>query len=378
MLSHRAFQILELKGLSMNRICRMLLASLSMLMLPLCHIASAEDVTVDVVIQSIDPTGRTISVVHNGKATSLDFSRKVEVKIKGVLGQIESILPGDKATVVYHKDLELVTRIDAEGMGTPTSLVELSELNEEDGSRDPWVTSDGLSIFWTKGDAIWTANRKDAASLFEGETQLFRGRHATVSANGLQMILLQRRADGQGGESLWHTSRESVKDSFQRPREIRELSHFRSPKNPSLSEDGLTLVFNYILTSPDGKIDYSKTKAVHCRRQLSTDSWGKPSSFPLPSVEGFVTWGSLFEDGRTFVACIEGNKDSTEGNMVVFRRDSLQSKFSDPVVISMKGSPALLGRSPRFIPSTNELVFARKDGDRPWGLWMIKGFALPK
>ncbi|MEZ5939744.1 MAG: family 16 glycoside hydrolase [Planctomycetaceae bacterium] len=80
-------------------------------------VAVAEDVKVEVEIKSIDPTARTITVFHNGKTTQLDFSRKVEVTIKGAPGEIESILPGDKATVVYHKELELVTKVDAEGSG---------------------------------------------------------------------------------------------------------------------------------------------------------------------------------------------------------------------------------------------------------------------
>jgi hypothetical protein len=77
----------------------------------------AEDVTVEVEIKSIDPTSRTITVVHGGKTTQLDFSRKVAVTIKGSPGEIGSILPGDSATVVYHKELEVVTKIDAEGKG---------------------------------------------------------------------------------------------------------------------------------------------------------------------------------------------------------------------------------------------------------------------
>lgn len=206
---------------------------------------------------------------------------------------------------------------------------------------------------------------------------MFGGRHATLAADGLQMVMLQRRADGQAGESLWHTSRASIEESFQRPREIRELNRLRSPKNPSLSSDGLTLVFNHNTTPIDQKIDYSKAEVVSCTRQRASDNWSPPLPFPLPQIEGFVTWGSITNDGLSFVACVEGKRNGDQGNMLVFKRGTTSSKFGSPTVISGEGLPTLIGRSPRFVPSTNELFFAGRSEDS-WGLWMIRGFELPE
>lgn len=135
------------------------------------QVVTAEDVTVKVEIKSIDPTRRTITVIHSGKTIQRDFSRKFEVAIKGVPSEIGSVHPGDSATVVYHKELELVTKIVADGNGTQKAAVEFVELSEinGDGAMDPWVSSDGLTIYWTSEKRICTAQRKDAASFFEGK-----------------------------------------------------------------------------------------------------------------------------------------------------------------------------------------------------------------
>ncbi|MEZ6126824.1 MAG: family 16 glycoside hydrolase [Planctomycetaceae bacterium] len=78
-------------------------------------VAHAEDVTVDVEIKSIDMVARTITVVLEGETKELELSGKAVVTVKGTPSQAAAILPGDKAKIVYHKDLEVVTKIEAEG-----------------------------------------------------------------------------------------------------------------------------------------------------------------------------------------------------------------------------------------------------------------------
>jgi hypothetical protein len=77
--------------------------------------AIAQTTTVDVEIKSVDPTARTITVEHNGKTTELDISRKATILIAGKDAEASAIIPGDKAKIEYHKDLQVVTKIEAEG-----------------------------------------------------------------------------------------------------------------------------------------------------------------------------------------------------------------------------------------------------------------------
>jgi hypothetical protein len=77
--------------------------------------AIAQTTTVDVEIKSVDPTARTITVEHNGKTTELDISRKAKVLVAGKEVEASAIIPGDKAKIEYHRDLQVVTKIEAEG-----------------------------------------------------------------------------------------------------------------------------------------------------------------------------------------------------------------------------------------------------------------------
>ncbi len=68
---------------------------------------------VDVILKSIDTKSRTIEVEHNGKSSQLDLSSKVKVTIKGEAAEASALIAGDEATVEYHKELAVVTAIDA-------------------------------------------------------------------------------------------------------------------------------------------------------------------------------------------------------------------------------------------------------------------------
>jgi|GEM_PF-4872015 len=75
----------------------------------------AQTTTVEVTIKSVDATARTLIVEHNGKTTELDISRKATISVAGKEVEVSAIIPGDNAKIEYHKDLQVVTRIEAEG-----------------------------------------------------------------------------------------------------------------------------------------------------------------------------------------------------------------------------------------------------------------------
>ncbi|MBN1588099.1 MAG: PDZ domain-containing protein [Pirellulales bacterium] len=79
----------------------------------------AEPVTVQVTIQSVNADARQILVryeTRSGQKTiSLDVSRKAEITINGEKATLGLLAGGLKAKVDYHKDLAIVTKIEATG-----------------------------------------------------------------------------------------------------------------------------------------------------------------------------------------------------------------------------------------------------------------------
>jgi hypothetical protein len=91
-----------------------LLLPLAFLLISTCTVFG-QTTKVDVILKSIDTKSRTIEVEHNGKSSQLDLSSKVKVTIKGEAAEASALIAGDEATVEYHKELAVVTAIDAKG-----------------------------------------------------------------------------------------------------------------------------------------------------------------------------------------------------------------------------------------------------------------------
>lgn len=79
--------------------------------------AHAQVKKIEAEITLVDPEARTITVTQDGKPLQLDISRKVAITVAGKEADVSAVLPGDKATIEYHDDLGVVTKIDAEGAG---------------------------------------------------------------------------------------------------------------------------------------------------------------------------------------------------------------------------------------------------------------------
>jgi WD40 repeat protein/Tfp pilus assembly protein PilF len=234
-------------------------------------------------------------------------------------------------------------------------LAELTELNPPEPSTYPSLTKDGLTIFYEcKNAEVWTAKRKDADSVFQGKERLFVGRHPSVSADGLQLVFLAARTDGQPGSSIHIATRDSLNDQFRRPKEIRELRDQDDPKSPWLSGDALTILFSH------RRADGNGPEVMVCSRSSPASSWSMPKALPLLPGDVAPTWASLSDDGLSLYCCFGGSGGANDRrpNLTIWSRGTKDDPFSNPTLIELGGLPPLVGRCPRYIPATNELYFS--------------------
>ena len=221
--------------------------------------------TIQATVKSVDVSSKSITVERNGKEIKLDVSRKAVISANGSMATLDQLGTGQTVAIEYESQFEIVTKITATGEAEESparELLVLSEINGDGPALDPWISHDGLTIYWSSEGGIWTAKRKDSQSFFENKKRLMAGRHATVSGDGLQMILLSKRTDGQKGETLWVSTRRTENDAFRRPSEIREPKSQSLVKNPALSKDGLTLIFNRNI-GDQVEIAYSTLSLIH-------------------------------------------------------------------------------------------------------------------
>jgi hypothetical protein len=364
--------------------------------------AVAEVVTIDVTVKAVDVAGRTITVTKLSKTKAKDIELEVGKTAKILAGRdevsLESIRPGQKATVSYETELEVVTKIEINGAGSGQKkglneqkslkgqrgksdsseqphleLVEVSELSPDaEHALYPSLSEDGLTIYWEgPKSTVWTAHRETPDSLFADKTKLLAGRQPTVSQDQLDIVLLGRRTDGQDGESFHIAKRDSAEKPFGRPAEIAELRTTGGDlKNASLSADGLTLHFN--------RFSGKQSTLMFSNRNSRTARWGKPIPVPLAGDEasGNLSWPFVSTDSR-LLFCVGENEQSS---LMIWKRNQTTKPFDQGEYIVLDDVAALLARSPRYVAATKELFFSRgidtPKGPTPkkWSIWIIKNF----
>jgi hypothetical protein len=262
-------------------------------------------------------------------------------------------------------------------VGKP-ELVRLDELKTTVFGGSPWVSPDGLTIYWQATEAgkppawIWTASRKNPSAPFENKQRLLPGRHPTLTPDGLQMILLNPRADGQKGESLHVVTRPARDWPFGHPREIAELrpqTLTEEREAPCLSADGLTLYFQ---RSEKGSAEFWFTT----RARLDA-KWEAPQRLPmvldrLPDRK--LTWPFVTTDRLTLYCTHEGS--AGKFRLMVWSRKSPSEPFADFRYLEVPNVPDLFGRAPRYVEATNELFFnaSGPEGQGVWDLRVIKNY----
>lgn len=340
-------------------------------------IAVAQTETVEGEILSVDVSARTIDISYKAAlgqtSTSLDISKKADITINGVSGTLESLRKGQKVSVTYNKDLDVITAIQATGDVQTSEFVTIAEL---DGSF-PTLTQDGRMVFYeSRGSSepmITSATRDNSDRPFENVEQLFPGRHPAISGDGLELIFLHLPA-GKKTRTLHVATRKSLKEPFGRLLEIRELSHFAYPRGAFLAEDALTLCFRS--SEEDGQI-------VQAIRKTRTSPWSKPQPLLTPDVErklgGMLTWPALSNDGLALLATLEkGNSYEKTSNLYVLTRSDPSQPFSQATPIENDALPPLV-RSPRFVESTKELFISGVPNTEPqFAIGVVKGFSSLK
>ncbi|MEQ8852796.1 family 16 glycoside hydrolase [Gimesia sp.] len=237
-------------------------------------------------------------------------------------------------------------------------LIVHNELNGDPPNFAPWISQDGLSIYWTRGDSIWQAHRKNTSEAFGNQARLFEGFMPTVTQDGLSMVLSRQMKIGNKdlGRRLFFTNRNSTQDRFTAPIEIRELRDMGVVMAPCLSPDGLSLYMSCYGINENQKGHWVVTRKNRSSKwDINSKHRILPYPNPIPSTTPFVTSDglSLFLTNRT------NTSNGAFGEMIKISRESVNdplfSKSNTPIKI---GDKTLIGRFPRYCSSTKELFFS--------------------
>ena len=335
--------------------------------------AQAEVVSIEATIKSVDVKNNKITVERKGKTTELDVSKNTD---------ISNLKAGHKVTLSYHLDLETVLKIETEqkGLSQATKVVALDELNIGSPNFAPWISKDGLTIYWTRDESIWEAQRKNVDEPFQKQSRLFDGFMPTVSKDGLYMVLCRplKLGNQDMGRKLFFSVRNNLMSDFPPPREIRELRDMGILMTPSISPDGLSLYMSCYGPADNQKGHWAVT------RETRSSKWDiakihriLPHPNPIPATTPFVT-----SDGLSLMLTKRTNAaHGAFGEFIVLTKDSVKddvfAKYEKQIEVD---GELVIGRFPRYCPATHELFFSAPvfEGKDSEGIWCIRNYDLSK
>ena len=184
----------------------MLRAAFSLLLIGLLtQTAIAQIITVDVTIEEVKPEAHGITVSYNvgneKKTITLDVSRKAVITVKGAETTLEGITPGDTAKIEFHKDLAIVTKIEAAGdLLNGWTLQWSGDNSNQPGFPSPenlcLVTTDGKFIFTPFFNYGIFSNRVFSEMAFTVEYRY--PALDKISGNGGSLVVAARKNESPG------------------------------------------------------------------------------------------------------------------------------------------------------------------------------------
>lgn len=344
--------------------------------------APASEETVTAKVTAVDVVKNLITLDD----LELDVARKTKITVDGEKATLADVKVGQQATVTYDEDLGVVASIVV-GAVTATEFLNLEELNTSDGESAPFLSADGLEIFWVVGKGvvgtsrqynIWSARRKNADALFSDKKQLYSGHAPVLSADGLELYF--RSTDG---EVIKSTTRKSSSDDFGRPRPVTSLSFPGQDAAPRwIANDSLTLYLD--MQSKDGlyytwEVNRSRVEEDWNNPKLVDATFdGMPKNFQFTQVSGSADNLSLY---------CSANFPPKGVRIGILSRKEPSGPFTQWTEIPLRNGqgqyPSCL--RPTFVPATSELflmsgqLFADPTTKEKQGLdlWVIKNFEPP-
>lgn len=219
-------------------------------------------------------------------------------------------------------------------LGSLPAPAAVAELNSESVDRDPFLTPDGLTIYFSSNreggsgaEDIWTATRPDRDSPFSTPVPLAQGNTGnrdlrfSLTGDGRIAFLSSDRPGGAGGGvDIFTAARATTDDPFGSFEPVPRVSTENDDHDPVISSDGLRLYWS----APGGQ--GGQDILVAERPTLDAD-FGAPETLVSVSSSNGDFDPSPIDDERILVF-------ARDGELMIATRPDRASDFSAPEPIA--------------------------------------------
>jgi Tol biopolymer transport system component len=257
--------------------------------------------------------------------------------------------------------------------GTFTSPIPLTAVNSAGDDVSPEVTNGQLSLYFHSdrvggygGSDIYVSDRASQTDTWGTPINLgndintaFNERAATVSSDGLTLLFA---SDRDGDFDLYISTRNSVTDAWGPASNMGDtINSADLDSGPSLTEDGLTLVFFSDRPGGSGATDiYMSTRAS------TADAWSSPTNLG-------ATVNSAAPEGAPDISC-DGLRIYFHAisDIAMTERSSLTAPWSTPTIIPTPVSTADNEITPSISADETTLYFtSNRLGSDAQDIWKV-------
>ncbi len=237
---------------------------------------AADEMILEGAVVRVDADRRSITVMIDGKEKSLEVIKKAIIRLDNKDGALTDLKPGLEVKLVFDAKLEVVTAVAAKAGGAPLpEVLELTELPEASSYGSPWITPDGLSLYYYTGpnQEIVVATRPSVDQLFGAPKKLFSGKDFSLTGDELEIVFVS-----PSRFQFYAAFRKTKLDNFSRPQELTMFTSLGTTVRPRLSEDGLALFFDvhpkgqkpipYVTTRKDRSSAWQKRRRLLFQRLI--------------------------------------------------------------------------------------------------------------
>jgi len=276
----------------------------------------------------------------------------------------------------------MVTLPNGWQIGEPVNLG--PPVNSQWNDSDPAVTADGLTLLFSssrpESDGLWISTRASTDEPWGEPVRIelniderVSRYGADIASDGLTLLFASDRPGGLGGQDLWQVTRKDGNTPWGESVNLGPVvnSHVMDV-SPSLSDDGLTLLFASSRPGEDGSSIWMTT------RPSIDDPWCEPVKLP-PAINSSTNEGGadLSSDGLALIFESRREGGIGVGDVWMCTRSSMDGPWSDPVNLGPQVNSMTWDAAPAFMQNDTALYFSSrrpKDSGQDNGdidVWMV-------